>query len=84
MLFPYTVQIEASDEARETWQAMAPAETIEADNPLDAARMTAANRTIADGDHWRVAVWEGADADTESTPVGRWYAADSPTRRREG
>lgn len=67
----YTVQIQASNEAGTTWQALAPAETVTdpiADSIEQLAQDVAVNQTIADGDNWRVCVWRGADADTGVEP----------------
>jgi hypothetical protein len=32
------------------------------------------NQNVADGDDWRVRVWNGADADTSDAPDGERYA----------
>lgn len=65
----YTVKIEASNEDGTIWQAVHPAETVEAASARTAARDTAINQTIVDGGKWRVVVWEGADADEGSAPA---------------
>lgn len=76
----YTVQVEASNADRSIWQALAPAENVTALNgetARDIAEMVASNQNIADGDNWRVRVWDGADADTSSTPDVEHYADGS-------
>lgn len=71
----YTVEIQASNDQREVWQALMPAETVDlADYGPGAtaetiARDTATNQNVADGDHWRIVVWEGDDADTADEPA---------------
>jgi hypothetical protein len=69
----YTVEIQASDADQSIWQALHPAETVEADSAEDAAQMTAQNQNIADGDRWRVLAWDGADADTGTKPAAEVY-----------
>lgn len=57
----YTVVVEASNEDRTVWQALAPAEALTStDRAEDVARWTASNQTLAEGGHWRVRVWEGS------------------------
>ena len=68
----YTVEIQASNADGTIWQAMAPAETVTAENAEEAARDTAANQNIAEGDNWRVAAWEGAEADTATEPAATY------------
>lgn len=74
----YTVQIEASNEAGDIWQALAPAETFDladwiADwggtnwTPDQIAQTVAKHQDVADGDNWRVRVWTGADTGIEPT-----------------
>lgn len=66
----YTVRIDASDEHGEIWQAIHPAETVEADSADEAAQWVAQNENIsAQGANRRILVWDGADADTGSTSV---------------
>lgn len=70
----YTIQIEAASTDGKTWQAIHPAETVEAEpgeTATDIAKWTASNQTIADGDLWRVVVWEGDD--TNGTPDHAHY-----------
>jgi hypothetical protein len=69
----YTVQIEGSDDAQEIWQALHPAEAIEADSGEDAARMTAQNQNVAEGPNWRVLAWAGDTAGTSSTADFAYY-----------
>ena len=68
----YTVQVEAYGD--DIWQALAPAETMDADSAMDAAHWTATNQDLADGDNWRVCVWFGADTSTEAAHLE--YASD--------
>jgi hypothetical protein len=73
----YTVQIEASDEREEIWQALAPAENTSADDSAAAvAAWVAGNQNVAEGDHWRVRVWYGADADVHTKPDAECTAVD--------
>lgn len=66
----YTVEIQASNADGTIWQALAPAETVDgADSAGDAAMMVGFNQNITEGSNWRIAVWDGADADTGTTPV---------------
>lgn len=58
----YTVEIQAGNEDETIWQAVAPADVIEAnddDSADDVAWFIGRNQTIADGEHWRVVVWRG-------------------------
>ena len=78
----FTVEIQASNEAAEIWQAVMPAEVVrtnEGDNDAydiedgvtaatELARDVYYNQVVADGEHVRVCVWHGADADTGSEP----------------
>jgi prevent-host-death family protein len=58
----FTVEIQAPNANHTVWQALAPAETVtDYTNAADLARDTALNQNIADGDNWRVVVWEGED-----------------------
>jgi len=83
MTTTYTVKIEASNEDGTIWQALEPAENIETTQwgptwtAEDVARATADNQTVAEGDRWRVLVWEGADADEDSEPAYVLDAADA-------
>jgi antitoxin (DNA-binding transcriptional repressor) of toxin-antitoxin stability system len=71
----FTVEIQASDDNQEIWQAMAPAENVPAEDfgddmtRQDIAAAIGCNQNIADGRNWRVCVWEGADADTNTEPA---------------
>jgi len=59
----YTVKIEACNTDGTIWQAMHPAEQIDADSVRDAAEAVATNQTIAEGGGWRVLVFlDAADA----------------------
>lgn len=71
----YTVVVEASNADGTIWQALAPAETAEGDTTESVAQWTATNQTVADGDNWRVLVWDGADADTNAKPAYEYYPA---------
>jgi hypothetical protein len=66
----YTVQLEVSGDHNATvWQAAGPSETV--DDPgtaRDVAEWAANNQNVA-YHHWRIVVWEGADADTSSPPA---------------
>ena len=75
-MFDYTVVIEASNEPGDTWQALAPAETVTLTyrSAVNVASWVASHQTVATGDHWRVSVWPGRDADTETPPTIRLYA----------
>lgn len=67
----YTVQIQASNSDQTIWQALHPAENVEADETttLDLiAEDVADDQNIAEGGDWRVCVWAGADADTGTEP----------------
>ncbi len=73
----YTVLIETGDSRDGIWQALAPAEnTSSDDSAVEVAAWVAANRNVADGDHWRVRVWSGTDADTGTTPAAEYTGAD--------
>jgi hypothetical protein len=73
----YTVLIEASDSREESWQALAPAEVASSDDSAaEVASWVAGNQNVADGDHWRVRVWHGADADTSTEPAVEYTSAD--------
>lgn len=76
----YTVVVEASNEDGTIWQALEPAENIDTaawgDKPWTAeevAAVTASDQNIADGENWRVRVWEGQDADTGTEPAAEHY-----------
>ena len=74
----YTSVIEASNEAGDIWQAVAPAESF-TDEETDASEVAywiASNQTVADGSKWRVRVWLGADADTATEPAAVCYGPD--------
>lgn len=74
----FTVEIQASNDAREIWQALAPAENIHTAawgqgwTAKDVAVTTADHQDVAEGDNWRVCVWEGPDADTATEPAFIW------------
>lgn len=75
----YTVEIQGTSGS--AWQALAPAETIDAstlDQDLtaeDVAAFVADNQTVAEGTDWRICVWGGAEADTKTTPAYVWTPA---------
>jgi hypothetical protein len=75
----YTVEIVASNANGLTWQAMAPAETVTAESAAEAARITAQNQNIAEGDNWMVRAWDGADADTSTYPAAQYDPSAPPT-----
>lgn len=65
----YTVEIQASNADGSVWQAVAPAENVTVTGhelAQDIAINVAYNQAIADGDNWRVMVWDGANADTDN------------------
>ena len=76
----YTIEIQATDDG-EIWRTIDSPETVTdleaADmgyaSAADVARDTAYNQTIAEGDGWRVRVWEGEDPDTGAEPAGECY-----------
>lgn len=66
----YTVQIEASTADGGIWQALAPSEQITSTgNAEDVAEITAADQNVAEGNDWRVVVWEGDRAEGEPAYV---------------
>lgn len=72
----YTVQIEGSADGQ-TWQAVHPAENVSDfdGTAQELADWTATNQTVADGETWRVRVWDGADADTGTEPTAEHHNA---------
>ncbi|HLS74094.1 MAG TPA: hypothetical protein VK046_10010 [Actinomycetaceae bacterium] len=77
----YTIAIQGTDDGK-GWQTMSPTpetvtESEAADmgyvDAADVARDTAYNQTIAEGEGWRVRVWEGEDPDTGAEPAGECY-----------
>jgi prevent-host-death family protein len=73
----YTVEIQASNAEGTIWQALAPAETVESTDSADqVAADVAQNQNIAEGDNWRVVVWEGDNADTGVDPVAVYEPVD--------
>lgn len=67
----FTVQIEATSDGT-AWQAIAPSEIVEADlgeTAQDVAEWTASNQTEADGDGWRILVWDGTDTSADPAAV---------------
>lgn len=65
----YTVEIQVGEGI---WQALAPAETVDAMDVEEAARLTADNQNIVDpydSGPWRIAVWTGTDTSGEPTYV---------------
>lgn len=56
------------------WQAIHPAETITGTSADEVAQDVAANQNVAEGTGWRVAVWEGADADTSTEPAATYQS----------
>lgn len=66
----YTIQTEAGNDDGTIWQAVHPSEHVWSDGTAqDLADEVADNQTVADGDRWRVLIWDGADADTNSAPT---------------
>jgi hypothetical protein len=76
----YTVLVEAGRGRGaadgDEWQALAPPQTTAGDSAVEVARWTAVNQDAAEG-HWRVRVWEGADADTSADPAAEVYGETS-------
>lgn len=77
----YTVEIQATDNGTD-WQTMNPTpETITdldaADmgytDAADVARDIAGHQNIAEGEDWRVRVWEGENPDLGTEPDGECY-----------
>lgn len=69
----YTVEIQAGNDDGTIWQAMEPAETVmDSGSAEQVALDTIGNQTILDltegGGPWRIAVWNGANADTKTAP----------------
>lgn len=74
----YTVQIEASAADGTIWQALTPSENVESDDTaIEVAREVAYVQTVAEGGNWRVRVWEGNDADTDTEPAAEHVAGTS-------
>lgn len=72
----FTVVVEA--EAGENWQAVQPAENASGDSAAEVATWVASNQTVADGDSWRVRVWAGHNADTDTEPAAEYrHRADA-------
>jgi len=73
----YTVEIQASNADRTTWQTLAPAETITTDDTAaEVAADVAANQNIAEGNNWRVRVWN--EAITGLEPAAEYVADEDP------
>lgn len=72
----YTIEIQAGNEDGTIWQALHPAENTEGDSAETVAVDVALHQTIAEGESWRVCVWEGFDADTGVRAVAEMYATD--------
>ena len=68
----YTVLVEADDIDGIEWQAVAPPQTAVGDSAVEVARWTATNQDVTEG-HWRVRVWDGADADTSADPAAEVF-----------
>lgn len=61
----YTVEVQARSTDSTIWQAVAPAETIDAMDAEEAARVTVDNQNVIDphGEGpWRIVAWKGNDA----------------------
>ncbi len=69
----FTVLVEAGDANGAEWQALAPPETTTGDSAAEVARWTATNQDLIEG-HWRVRVWDGANADTSADPAAEVYS----------
>jgi hypothetical protein len=84
----YTVEIQAGNEDGTIWQALAPAENVEAigdESAEDVAVWTAKNQTVADGGNWRVMVWDGADAETDDrTAVATYFGGSTDPESKYG
>jgi len=72
----FTVEIQASNADQSVWQALHPAENTEGDSAETVAVDVAQHQTIAEGDNWRVCVWDGNDADTGRRAAAEFYAED--------
>lgn len=77
----YTVAIQAWSTAGRAWQALEPAETHVFDGSAqELADWAAGNQTVVDKADdtvgaWRVAVWDGAGADTGTEPAAVWESS---------
>ena len=69
----YTVVVEAGDADGADWRPLAPPTTTPGDSAVEVARWTATNQDVVEG-HWRVRVWDGADADTTADPAAEVYS----------
>jgi hypothetical protein len=71
----YTVQVEVSNADGTIWLALEPSENVEVlGSAYDAAVLCADNQNItAEGDNWRVLVWDFANADTSTEPAEIYY-----------
>lgn len=66
----YTVEIQAGNEDGTIWQAMHPAETVTDNGSAEQVALDVySNQNLLDGGPWRIAVWNGADADTGLDPA---------------
>lgn len=72
----FTVEIQASNSDQSVWQALHPAENTEGDSAETVAVDVARHQNIAEGDNWRVCVWNGTDADTGTRAAAEMYAED--------
>jgi hypothetical protein len=87
----YTVEIQAGNEDATIWHALRPAENLSTTGTAETAASDAFDNQTTAGDDdeynpllddglpsWRIVVWDGADADTGSTPA---YILDDQTYR---
>lgn len=72
----FTIEIQAANADRSIWQALAPAETTTGVSAEKVARDTATNQNIAEGDGWRVVVWDGEDTGAEPAFIQNALSVD--------
>lgn len=73
----FTIEIQASNADGTIWQALEPAEDVDGTpwgytSAAHIAQMVASHQNLAEGEGWRVCVWNGADADTGIDPAYIW------------
>lgn len=69
----YTIEIQAGNAEGTIWQAMQPAETVNDPGTAEQVALdTLTNQNVLDlddGGPWRIAIWNGANADTNTEPA---------------